>query len=108
MGNREVANLQALASVHFALEFGCLMATRMHGRIELRLPDLDLPGVVVTACSWHAGVGQRVIGGPAAGNRGGRRGDRFASASGVLVARAWRSISRRAQPTAGPHSGGKR
>ena len=33
----------------------------MHGRLELRLPDLDLPGVLVSACSWHASVGQRVI-----------------------------------------------
>ena len=30
-------------------------------RVELRLPDLDLPGVSVTACSWHAQTGQRVI-----------------------------------------------
>ncbi len=33
----------------------------MHGRLELRLPDLDLPGVMVSACSWHANQGQRVI-----------------------------------------------
>jgi pyruvate/2-oxoglutarate dehydrogenase complex dihydrolipoamide acyltransferase (E2) component len=33
----------------------------MHGCSELRLPDLDLPGVTVSACSWHAAVGQRVI-----------------------------------------------
>jgi pyruvate/2-oxoglutarate dehydrogenase complex dihydrolipoamide acyltransferase (E2) component len=32
----------------------------MHGRFELRLPDLDLPGATVTACVWHAAVGQRV------------------------------------------------
>jgi 2-oxoglutarate dehydrogenase E2 component (dihydrolipoamide succinyltransferase) len=30
-------------------------------RVELRLPDLDLPGVPVTASAWHAKVGQRVI-----------------------------------------------
>jgi pyruvate/2-oxoglutarate dehydrogenase complex dihydrolipoamide acyltransferase (E2) component len=29
--------------------------------VELRLPNLDLPGVSVTACSWHARTGQRVI-----------------------------------------------
>jgi pyruvate/2-oxoglutarate dehydrogenase complex dihydrolipoamide acyltransferase (E2) component len=29
--------------------------------VELRLPNLDLPGVSVTACSWHAQTGQRVI-----------------------------------------------
>lgn len=65
------------------------MATRLHDRIELRMPDLDLPGVLVAACSWHASVGQRVI-----------EGDRLleivagdvaidlpAPASGVLVER---------------------
>lgn len=30
-------------------------------KVELRLPNLDLPGVPITACSWHAHVGQRVI-----------------------------------------------
>jgi Pyruvate/2-oxoglutarate dehydrogenase complex, dihydrolipoamide acyltransferase (E2) component, and related enzymes len=30
-------------------------------RAELRLPDLDLPETVVTACSWHAAVGARVV-----------------------------------------------
>lgn len=29
--------------------------------IELRLPNLDLPGVAITASCWHAAVGQRVI-----------------------------------------------
>jgi pyruvate/2-oxoglutarate dehydrogenase complex dihydrolipoamide acyltransferase (E2) component len=33
----------------------------MHGCSELRLPDFDLPGVLVSACSWHAHIGQRVI-----------------------------------------------
>jgi len=33
----------------------------MHGRSELRLPDFDLPGVLVSACSWHVSQGQRVI-----------------------------------------------
>jgi pyruvate/2-oxoglutarate dehydrogenase complex dihydrolipoamide acyltransferase (E2) component len=33
----------------------------MQGRVELRLPDLDLPGVVPTICSWHAAPGQRVV-----------------------------------------------
>jgi 2-oxoglutarate dehydrogenase E2 component (dihydrolipoamide succinyltransferase) len=33
----------------------------LRGRLELRLPDLDLPGVLVAACSWHANVGQPVI-----------------------------------------------
>jgi len=28
---------------------------------ELRLPDLDLPGVPITACTWHATVGQPVV-----------------------------------------------
>jgi len=31
------------------------------GRIELRMPDLDLRGTIVTACSWHAAVGARVV-----------------------------------------------
>jgi pyruvate/2-oxoglutarate dehydrogenase complex dihydrolipoamide acyltransferase (E2) component len=30
-------------------------------RVELRLPNLDLPGVPITACTWHANVGDRVI-----------------------------------------------
>ncbi|MCI0360653.1 MAG: lipoyl domain-containing protein [Planctomycetaceae bacterium] len=30
-------------------------------RIELRLPDLDLGTTIVTACSWHAAVGARVV-----------------------------------------------
>lgn len=30
---------------------------------ELRLPELDLPGVNAAACSWHAAVGQHVIAG---------------------------------------------
>jgi pyruvate/2-oxoglutarate dehydrogenase complex dihydrolipoamide acyltransferase (E2) component len=29
-------------------------------RLELRLPDFDLPGTPVTVCSWHANAGQRV------------------------------------------------
>ena len=29
--------------------------------VELHLPDLDLPGVIVTASSWHAKRGQRVV-----------------------------------------------
>ena len=28
---------------------------------ELRLPDLDLPGVPVAASAWHAAVGDRVV-----------------------------------------------
>jgi pyruvate/2-oxoglutarate dehydrogenase complex dihydrolipoamide acyltransferase (E2) component len=28
---------------------------------ELRLPDLDLPGVPVLTSAWHASVGQRVV-----------------------------------------------
>jgi pyruvate/2-oxoglutarate dehydrogenase complex dihydrolipoamide acyltransferase (E2) component len=28
---------------------------------ELRLPDLDIPGVTVVASAWHANVGQRVV-----------------------------------------------
>jgi pyruvate/2-oxoglutarate dehydrogenase complex dihydrolipoamide acyltransferase (E2) component len=30
-------------------------------RVSLNLPDLGLPGVPVTACTWHAAVGQRVV-----------------------------------------------
>jgi len=30
-------------------------------RTELRLPALDLPGAVVSACTWHASVGARVV-----------------------------------------------
>jgi pyruvate/2-oxoglutarate dehydrogenase complex dihydrolipoamide acyltransferase (E2) component len=29
--------------------------------IELRLPDLDLGTTIVSACSWHAAVGARVV-----------------------------------------------
>ena len=29
--------------------------------IELRLPDLDLPGVPVFVSAWHAKTGQRVM-----------------------------------------------
>ena len=29
--------------------------------IELRLPNLDLPGAAISASCWHAQVGQRVI-----------------------------------------------
>jgi pyruvate/2-oxoglutarate dehydrogenase complex dihydrolipoamide acyltransferase (E2) component len=28
---------------------------------ELTLPDLDLPGVAITASAWHAKQGQRVV-----------------------------------------------
>ena len=28
--------------------------------VKLRVPDLDIPGVPITACCWHAAVGQRV------------------------------------------------
>jgi len=28
---------------------------------ELRLPDLDLPGVPLRVSAWHARVGQRVV-----------------------------------------------
>ena len=30
-------------------------------KTELRLPDLDLPGVPIMASCWHLQVGQRVI-----------------------------------------------
>jgi pyruvate/2-oxoglutarate dehydrogenase complex dihydrolipoamide acyltransferase (E2) component len=59
-------------------------------RIELRLPNLDLPGTPVTVCSWHAQVGQRVV----AGDRlveilaGDATIDLAAPASGVLVERS--------------------
>jgi pyruvate/2-oxoglutarate dehydrogenase complex dihydrolipoamide acyltransferase (E2) component len=58
-------------------------------RIELRLPDFDLGPAVVTACSWHAAIGQRVV----AGDRllevlaGDVTIDLPAPASGLLVKR---------------------
>jgi len=30
-------------------------------RIECRLPDLDVGDVAISACAWHAAVGQRVV-----------------------------------------------
>lgn len=33
----------------------------MHAIVELRLPNLDLPGVAITATAWHAAVGQQVV-----------------------------------------------
>jgi pyruvate/2-oxoglutarate dehydrogenase complex dihydrolipoamide acyltransferase (E2) component len=30
-------------------------------RVELRLPDLDLGEISITASAWHAAVGQRVV-----------------------------------------------
>jgi pyruvate/2-oxoglutarate dehydrogenase complex dihydrolipoamide acyltransferase (E2) component len=30
-------------------------------KAELRMPDLDLPGAVMTACSWYAPLGARVV-----------------------------------------------
>ena len=57
--------------------------------VELRLPNLELPGVPVTACSWHAQPGQRVI----EGDRlleilaGDATIDLQAPASGILVER---------------------
>jgi pyruvate/2-oxoglutarate dehydrogenase complex dihydrolipoamide acyltransferase (E2) component len=32
-----------------------------HERIELRMPDLDLPGTNVTVSSWYAAAGSRVV-----------------------------------------------
>ena len=32
-----------------------------HERIELRMPDLDLLGTIVTASSWYAAAGSRVV-----------------------------------------------
>jgi pyruvate/2-oxoglutarate dehydrogenase complex dihydrolipoamide acyltransferase (E2) component len=32
-----------------------------HERIELRMPDLDLPGTSVTVSSWYAAAGSRVV-----------------------------------------------
>jgi len=58
-------------------------------RAELRLPDLDLPGVAISASTWHAATGQRVI----EGDRlievlaGDATVDLPAPASGVLVER---------------------
>jgi pyruvate/2-oxoglutarate dehydrogenase complex dihydrolipoamide acyltransferase (E2) component len=40
-----------------------LNEVRTMARIELRLPDLDLENARVTACAWHAAVGQRVVAG---------------------------------------------
>lgn len=31
--------------------------------VELRLPDLDLSGATVTACTWHVAKGQAVVAG---------------------------------------------
>jgi 2-oxoglutarate dehydrogenase E2 component (dihydrolipoamide succinyltransferase) len=59
-------------------------------RVELCLPDLDLGEVPVTACCWHAGVGQRVV----EGDRllevlaGDVTVDLPAPATGVLIQRA--------------------
>jgi pyruvate dehydrogenase E2 component (dihydrolipoamide acetyltransferase) len=59
-------------------------------RVEFRLPDFDLGQVVITACSWHAAVGQRVV----AGDRllevlaGDVTIDLPAPASGLLVKRS--------------------
>jgi 2-oxoisovalerate dehydrogenase E2 component (dihydrolipoyl transacylase) len=61
-------------------------------RVELRLPDLDLGGVAITACSWHVATGQRVV----EGDRllevlaGEVTVDLAAPASGQLVERAVR------------------
>ena len=57
--------------------------------VELCLPDLDLPGVAVTASAWHSSVGQRVVEGDrlievAAGDV---TVDLSAPASGILVER---------------------
>lgn len=58
-------------------------------RVELRLPNLDLPGTPITVCSWHANMGQRVV----EGDRlveilaGDATIDLAAPASGVLVER---------------------
>ncbi len=30
-------------------------------RVELRMPDLDLPGVIATVSSWYAAAGSRVV-----------------------------------------------
>lgn len=30
-------------------------------RVELRLPDLDLGDLPITACSWYAAAGERVV-----------------------------------------------
>ena len=57
--------------------------------VELRVPNLDLPGVRVTACSWHSAKGQQVV----EGDRlleilvGDVTVDLAAPASGVLVER---------------------
>ena len=32
-----------------------------HERVELRMPDLDLPGTIVSASSWYAAAGSRVV-----------------------------------------------
>ena len=33
----------------------------MSTRVELRLPDFELPARAITACSWHASLGQRLV-----------------------------------------------
>jgi pyruvate/2-oxoglutarate dehydrogenase complex dihydrolipoamide acyltransferase (E2) component len=58
-------------------------------KAELRLPDLDLPGVAVLASAWHANAGQHIV----EGDRlievvaGDVTVDLSAPASGVLVER---------------------
>jgi pyruvate/2-oxoglutarate dehydrogenase complex dihydrolipoamide acyltransferase (E2) component len=61
----------------------------MPARVELRLPDLDLGDVPVTASAWHVQTGQRVV----EGDRllevlaGDATVDLAAPADGVLAAR---------------------
>lgn len=33
----------------------------MSTRVELRLPDFELPARAITACLWHASLGQRIV-----------------------------------------------
>lgn len=30
-------------------------------RVELKLPNFDLPGITASVCAWYAAVGERVV-----------------------------------------------
>jgi pyruvate/2-oxoglutarate dehydrogenase complex dihydrolipoamide acyltransferase (E2) component len=44
-----------------ALQVQSTLVIRMSMPNDLKLPDLDLPGVPIVASAWHASVGQRVV-----------------------------------------------
>jgi pyruvate/2-oxoglutarate dehydrogenase complex dihydrolipoamide acyltransferase (E2) component len=59
-------------------------------RVELRMPDLELGGIPMSACVWHAAVGDRVVEGDLLLEvlAGEVTVDLSAPASGVLVERS--------------------